>query len=560
MDGIAKDFECNICTKVLRDPRLTDCCGQHYCDSCLTKWLETQKTCPHCRKEKFQNMINKAKNREVKELRIRCTNSMKGCNWVGELRALDNHLKSDKGCGYMIVKCSNRGMADKLCGESLERRHLTSHKKNECKYRPYTCEYCGHKDTYEKIAIGYEMQSTSRYGTPTWVNSHHNECDNYPLECTNKCGKTNIKRKDMKGHHAICPLESLKCRFNAKGCSKIVLLRDMESHKRECDYRPYSCKYCGHHGTFKDIIGIQGGSSHYDNCDQYPLECRNKCSEKKIKKRDMDEHCLTICPLEPLKCPFNAKVCRKNILRNNMESHKRQCDYRPYSCEYCGHCGTFRDIKGKKGGTSHYDNCDQYPLKCPNECGETNIKRKNMKGHCDICPLEPVECPINAKVCRKNILRKNMESHKRECDYRPYSCEYCGHHGTFRDIKGIEGSTSHYDNCDEYPLECSNKCSEKKIKRRDMKAHTDMCLLEHDNCPFKDAGCTDKIQRKDMKKHIESNTKQHLMMAFESYQEVKEANQKVMEASRETRGELIFFLILYMLLYIFLLLCRLQIP
>ena len=100
VDLVPERYQCSICTKVLRDARLTECCGQHFCDSCLTNWLKRQKTCPHCRKFRFQSMINKERIRDIKELRIRCTNREEGCDWVGEMGVLEDHLMSDEGCGY----------------------------------------------------------------------------------------------------------------------------------------------------------------------------------------------------------------------------------------------------------------------------------------------------------------------------------------------------------------------------------------------------------------------------------------------------------------------------
>ena len=213
--------------KVLRDARLTECCGQPFCDSCLTNRLKTQKVkkrCPHCQKKNFVSIINKANIREINKLRIRCTNRENGCDWVGEMRVLEDHLKSDKGCGYVIVICGDRGKGNELCGKLLERRHLTNHKENECKYRPYTCEYCGHKDTFEGITIGYWR------GDRVKVFSHYEECDQYPLDCPNECGETNIKRRDMKGHCDICPLEPLDCQFKDVGCTDKIQRKDMEKH------------------------------------------------------------------------------------------------------------------------------------------------------------------------------------------------------------------------------------------------------------------------------------------------------------------------------------------
>ena len=206
------------------------------------------------------------------------------------------------------MRCDNRDKGNELCGESLERRHLTNHKDNECIYRPYTCEYCGHKDTFESITMGYS------YGDCGAI-AHYEICDNYPLDCHNECGETNIKRKDMDAHCDICPLEPLDCPY-AGDCIGNILRKDMESHKTECDYRPYSCEYCGDHGTFMDItLG-----SHYEECDHYPLECPNDCGETNIKRRDMEEH-RDICPLEPLDCPFKDVGCTDKIQRKDMEKH-----------------------------------------------------------------------------------------------------------------------------------------------------------------------------------------------------------------------------------------------
>ena len=32
---VADRFNCQICTKAIREPHLAVCCGQHFCESCL---------------------------------------------------------------------------------------------------------------------------------------------------------------------------------------------------------------------------------------------------------------------------------------------------------------------------------------------------------------------------------------------------------------------------------------------------------------------------------------------------------------------------------------------
>ena len=225
--------------KVLGDARLTECCGQHYCDSCLKKWLERNNSCPQCRKKDFQSMLNREKIREINVFKVRCTHKEKGCKWVGQLGALKDHLESDNGCDYVMVKCSNtaynvKQMRSPLtkCGAAMERRLLADHQKNECLYRQYKCQYCGHVDTYDAIAGRSKVRnegSKIRRGR-----NHYSECTQYPLKCPNKCGAENIKRKDMEEHKETCPLESLDCPFQHVGCTVGKILRkDMDTHCQE---------------------------------------------------------------------------------------------------------------------------------------------------------------------------------------------------------------------------------------------------------------------------------------------------------------------------------------
>ena len=140
--------------------------------------------------------------------------------------------------------------------------------------------------------------------------------------------------------------------------------------------------------------------------------------------------------------------------------------------------------------------------------------------------------------------RRALTAHmKNECNYRRYECEYCGLTDTFDAIAGSGEVTmkksgglalmvviggrrkNHYAECNYYPLPCPNKCGVRNIKRRDIETHRGICPLEPLDCPFKDAGCTDKIRSRDMENHIESGMQKHLLMVFKSYQEVVKLNQ-----------------------------------
>ena len=212
-------FYCSICTKVLRDPHLTECCGRHFCRSCLKYWFkkEGKTTCPHCRHEKFIHILNKERKCEVDKLEIRCTKQRVGCQWAGELSSLQAHLESDKGCGYLEVQCSNK------CGTKMMRKDLAAHLGWQCPLRKIKCKYCHYEDTYQTI-----------------ISQHYEKCPCYPLPCPNKCGTIGIRRADMANHCSRCELEPVECPFHEAGCTVRVVRREFDVHVRKSTTPPPS--------------------------------------------------------------------------------------------------------------------------------------------------------------------------------------------------------------------------------------------------------------------------------------------------------------------------------
>ena len=321
------------------------------------------------------------------------------------------------------MKCSNdaykcgfgRAVEHLVCGVEIERQHLATHKENDCEYRRCTCQYCGYVDVHDAITGSGNIRKDSKV---TGFGNHHSTCDQYPLECVNKCGAKDIKRREMQSHRNACPLERMRCPFSSY-CRNGILRKDVESHKIDCDFRPHECEYCGHVGEFYTMSGNGkkywhvSGPSHYEQCEHYPLECINKCGTTKIKRNNMSAHCST-CPLQPLDCPLGTH--QRKILRRDMEQHKaEECEFRPYMCMYCNEHGTYVSITGKgasvRNKKCHYDICQDYPLECPNRCEARNIKRRNMSFHRQRCPLEQLDCPFKFAGCVSPILRKDMDYH-----------------------------------------------------------------------------------------------------------------------------------------------------
>ena len=208
VDRIPDVFICNICYLPSRDPYLTVCCGHVFCSSCLNNGVTVIRVCPMCRSKKFTTFPNKQTDREVKNLRVLCPNKKKGCDWVGELRAVSDHLeRSAEGCKYVCVICRNG------CGKKIQRKNLMHHLLVSCPCREEECKHC--------CMIGGHQYITGR---------HKKFCPKLPLPCPNKCKGDKINREDMLEHRKSCPLEMVCCKY---GCGIKFARKDQEKHDQE---------------------------------------------------------------------------------------------------------------------------------------------------------------------------------------------------------------------------------------------------------------------------------------------------------------------------------------
>ena len=503
VDKVESKFLCMVCQKILREPILSGCCGQHCCDSCLKEWFtkKGEKSCPHCRELNFGRLLNKEKKREVEELRVFCRNSAVGCGWKDALGKLSHHLSSDKddGCLFEEVDCNL------MCGERMKRKLLSNHRRFGCVERPYRCLYCNVEGTYKTIT---GVVKTTPFDTipqgscdvkPPPENGHYAVCEHYPKPCPNDCGTIDIKRKSVHSHLFHCPRQPVNCTYRSGNKSKVLqcLLR-MERRmlamhqENECLYRPYTCQFCGLEDTHDVITG-----------------------ESTVSKSDPSDSQKMNIPVE-------------------------------------------------KG---HYLSCTNFPKSCPNSCGVGRIKRKNIASHREQCPLEIVECQhagpnhVNQlQSCEIKMKRKSLSGHQMyECLYRKYSCEFCGLESTFTFITGLaalplhsESTTEypnpdqgHYAKCAKYQLSCPNSCETQKIERSRMADHLTVCPLQPVDCPFTEAGCQEKIFRKDLKCHVKENQIVHLALVtrslLETRQEMKSLKREVSRSAKElnlTKSEL----------------------
>ena len=206
-----EDFFCPVTFAVLLEPYQTQCCANHLSQEAYQR-LQGQ-PCPVCRKENLAAVKDNYHKRRVLSLKVRCPHKAEGCEWQGELRSLEQHLNTDSSaeCGYVDVDCPY------ACGERVQRRSLEEHKSQRCSLRPFTCQYCNHKATHQKV-----------------TKEHWPVCEKYPLPCPYECGEEEIERQHLEGHlEQTCPLEVIQCDFSYVGCGAQLQRCLMSAHMKE---------------------------------------------------------------------------------------------------------------------------------------------------------------------------------------------------------------------------------------------------------------------------------------------------------------------------------------
>ena len=210
-----QDRFCPVCTELLTEPFLSDC-GHHVCCECHKRIMASGNTrCPTCQEPNVLKTarLNKHLQREIYDLKVHCQNrktgNKRGCQWVGELRELDDHLNpAKKRCEYILLVCSFG------CGEQVPSGDMKDHKKLHCPKRQEKCKHC---DYYNSRDIVME--------------NHLPVCLEFPVVCPNKCREKDLKRRLLKAHINKCPLQVIECPFSSAGCTVKLPRNQMETHE-----------------------------------------------------------------------------------------------------------------------------------------------------------------------------------------------------------------------------------------------------------------------------------------------------------------------------------------
>ena len=207
IDSVFDDLYCKKCTLVARRLTVTTCCGDSFCKVCIADLKEQGKPCPECGEKDFTTFEHVKNQKRINCLQVYCSMKERGCDWSGTLEQLDTHLDPDQdNCQYVDTKCPLN------CKLAIPKNEIEQHVAQHCAKRPYVCQHCNFKATYEEV-----------------VDEHSPECKYVPLQCPNLCGVT-FERDFMEDHMKMCRLEEVGCEFSGAGCDGRFRREDQEEH------------------------------------------------------------------------------------------------------------------------------------------------------------------------------------------------------------------------------------------------------------------------------------------------------------------------------------------
>ncbi len=196
-----QEFKCPVCLYITREPHLTGCCGQNFCQNCIGR---INGPCPLCKRPVFQTLHDKKQKRKIMELKARCSN--RGCGWMNEFGGLENHLNTE--CLFTVVPCTNG------CGQTPQRGSLLQHIQEACPFRLCRCVYCGFTMQYHGMSM------------------HLAVCDKRPVTCPNRC-QLSVEQGGLEHHLTQCPLQCVTCEFSQFGCVEQLCRKDLDAHREQ---------------------------------------------------------------------------------------------------------------------------------------------------------------------------------------------------------------------------------------------------------------------------------------------------------------------------------------
>lgn len=111
------------------------------------------------------------------------------------------------------------------------------------------------------------------------------------------------------------------------------------------------------------------------------------------------------CKFEVISCKAGPG-CGFRSQRQNMAAHTAsECQLREFECEYCSVKGVYKAV------VSHWDDCPEFPVACPNSCGLGEMRRKQLISHLATCPEHVITCQFSDIGCNASLKRRDEDEH-----------------------------------------------------------------------------------------------------------------------------------------------------
>ena len=95
VDPVPDELTCPVCLFPCRSPHVLSCCGVKICENCVGPIeASCNPVCPTCR-ERFTHFLEKDVDRQILGRNVRCSRNADGCEWIGQLRHLDKHVRDE---------------------------------------------------------------------------------------------------------------------------------------------------------------------------------------------------------------------------------------------------------------------------------------------------------------------------------------------------------------------------------------------------------------------------------------------------------------------------------
>ena len=214
-DTLPSKLKCPICFLIIKDACFHLYCQNGFCRDCVAG-LES---CPCCRKSlKTGLYVDITRKELIRELEVCCPNEEVSCRWTGTLERLGNHV-TDCLQDYSLKIC-------KYCDKEVLSKDLSAHE-NQCADSVRPCLLCN-----------VPVQSTK-------LKDHlQKDCSRLSVPCPNTgCGKL-LLLKELSVHVKECSHNRVSCSYQHLGCTKKGSASEMGSHYQ-------SCMFATRHPLFK---------------------------------------------------------------------------------------------------------------------------------------------------------------------------------------------------------------------------------------------------------------------------------------------------------------------